>query len=364
MSSDRLLLGTRKGSLILERNGSGWRLQREAHLGARVSYAMVDSRTGELFACLDHGHWGAKLSRSRDAGETWQELPAPKYPEGEELKPGTPAVLKYLWCLVEGLPSQPGRLYMGTVPGGLFVSDDHGESWQLDRPLWDHPSRKVDGMWFGGGMDDPGIHSVLVDPRTPDVMLVGVSCAGVFAGRPIASEDTWRPRNKGLNAEFLPNPDSEVGHDPHLVVQCQSRPDVLWQQNHCGIFRSVDRGQTWKSVSTKAETAHFGFAIAADPNDENTAWVIPAESDEVRVACSRRLQVCRTSDGGQTWQSYSSGLPQEHCYDFAFRHALDQSGDRLAFGTACGSLYISEDRGESWQSFGSHLPPIYSARFA
>lgn len=362
-NSDRIVLGTRKGLLVFERNGAGWKLSSESHLGARVSYAAVDSRTGHLFACLDHGHWGTKLSRSTDDGRTWQELPAPKYPDGEELKPGVPAVLKYLWCLAEGDASQPGRLYLGTCPGGLFISDDNGESWRLDQPLWDHPSRKVDGMWFGGGMDDPGIHSVLVDPRSPGEVLVGVSCAGVFAGQPGSVDRPWLSRNKGLNAEFLPNPQSEYGHDPHLVVQCQGNPDVLWQQNHCGIFRSADRGQTWSSVSTKGDTAHFGFAIAADAA-ESTAWVVPADSDEVRIACGRRLVVCRTTDGGSTWQSFSEGLPQENCYDFAFRHALDQRGDRLTFGTACGSFYVSDDRGESWQSIASHLPPIYSARFA
>lgn len=362
--SDRIVLGTRKGLLVFERNGQGWKLTREGHLGARVSYAMVDSRTGHLFACLDHGHWGAKLSRSTDDGQTWQELAAPAYPEGEELKPGSPAVLKYLWCLTEGAASQPGRLYMGTCPGGLFVSNDNGESWELNRPLWDLPSRKVDGMWFGGGMDDPGIHSVLVDPRSPDEVLVGVSCAGVFAGQPNKADGEWKTRNKGLLAEFLPNPESDVGHDPHLIAQCQTHPDVLWQQNHCGIFRSTDRGHKWKSISKKGDVPHFGFAVAADAEDPNTAWVIPAESDEVRVACDRRLVVSRTTDGGQSWESFSSGLPQENCYDFAFRHALDASGPTLTFGTACGSFYVSDDRGESWQAVAHHLPPIYSARFA
>jgi photosystem II stability/assembly factor-like uncharacterized protein len=162
----------------------------------------------------------------------------------------------------------------------------------------------------------------------------------------------------------MPDPDVEIGHDPHLMVRCQSQPNVLWQQNHCGIFRSTDGGESWSRVSAAGELAHFGFAIAVDPTDGETAWAIPAVSDEVRVAVDRKLCVCRTTDGGKSWQYFRTGLPQTSCYDFAFRHALDLSDDRLVFGTACGSLYISDTRGESWQCLSTQLPPIYSVRFA
>ncbi len=364
MTDTRILLATRKGLLTFARNGSeSWKFRGEAHAGARLSYVLADSRSGYLYAAFDHGHWGAKLKRSKDDGHTWDEIAVPAYPDGEVIKPGKPAVLLYLWCLVEGPASQPGRLYAGTVPGGLFVSDNHGDSWQLVRSLWDHPTRQE--QWFGGGMNEPGIHSVVLDPRNAEEVLVGISCAGVFAGNMSdGAAEPWTPRNKGLKAEFLPNPDAEIGHDVHLLVQCPSRPDVLWQQNHCGIFRSSDRGDTWQQVSEKGQTAHFGFTIAADADDADTAWVVPAESDEVRIAVGRGLAVCRTTDGGRTWQTFRKGLPQEHCYDFAFRHGLAIRGDLLVLGTAGGGLYTSDDRGETWQTVASHLPPIYSVQLA
>jgi hypothetical protein len=359
MAGKHLAIGTRKGLVIFSGENDQWSLLREGHLGARVSYAINDPRTNTLFCCLDHGHWGPKLHRSQDLGENWEEIPAPAYPDGAELKDGGPAVLRYQWCLTPGAETQPGRLYMGTEPGGLFISDDNGDSFSLVESLWNHSSRKE--AWFGGGLDEPGIHSILIDPRDPDHISVGISCAGMFSSQDAGA--TWQPKNRGLKADFLPDPDVEIGHDPHLVVQCPSQPDVLWQQNHCGIYRTVDGGESWTRVSQDGGPAHFGFAVAVDPHDGDTAWVVPALSDEVRVAVDRQMCVCRTTDGGVSWQDFRAGLPQQDCYDFAFRHCLDQSGDCLAFGTACGSLYISNDRGESWQAVAQHLPPIYSVRF-
>jgi len=356
---NQIAVGTRNGLLTLSQQGNGWTVVDEAHMGARVSYAISDPRSDLLYACLEHGHWGTKLQRSADGGQTWEEIPAPKYPEGAELKDGRPAVLRYQWCLVPGAEDQPGRLYMGTEPGGLFVSDDGGDSWHLNEPLWSHPSRKE--VWFGGGFDEPGIHSILVDPRDSDCISVGISVAGMFTSRD--GGVSWEPRNRGLHADFLPNPDVEIGHDPHLIVKCGAEPNVLWQQNHCGVFYTTDAGLQWKCVSQADGPVNFGFAVAVDPLAGKTAWVIPAVSDEVRVAVDRKLCVCRTDDHGETWQVFRQGLPQEDCYDFAFRHALDLSGDRLVFGTACGSLYLSDDRGESWTCLASHLPPIYSVRF-
>lgn len=359
MAESMLAVGTRKGLLLFARRQGAWQLVRECHVGVPVPYAAVDPRSGVLWASLDHGHWGQKLQRSTNMGVDWQELPAPKYPEGAVLKEDKPATLRYLWVIGFGAADQPGRVYFGTEPGGLFVSDDGGESCRLVESLWNHPSRAT--HWFGGGRDEAGIHSVVVDPRDSRHVLVGVSCAGVFE----TFDDcrTWAPRNKGLHATFLPDPSVEVGHDPHLLVGCVSAPDVLWQQNHCGIFRSADGAKNWQAVHQESGPANFGFAIAADPKNADTAWVVPATSDEVRVAVDRAMCVCRTDDAGRTWKTFRQGLPQKNCYDFAFRHALDVNADNLAFGTATGALYHSADRGESWQSLGDHLPPIYSVRF-
>ncbi len=355
-----LLLGTRKGLLLLRRVNGGWTTYRRAHLGNPVAYAMHDRRTGVLWASLDHGHWGQKLTRSDDLGETWREVPAPKYPQGAEIKDGKPATLRYLWVLAPGGRDQPGRFYLGTEPGGLFRSDDGGETFQLVEGLWNHPTRKE--RWFGGGRDEPGIHSILVDPRDHRRVLVGISCAGVF--ETVDDGETWVPRNCGLRADFLPEPDAEVGQDPHFVHACGGHPDVLWQQNHCGIFRSTDGARAWQAISQPGDTAHFGFAVAADERDPQTAWVVPAVADEQRRAVEDALCVCRTEDGGQSWTPLRNGLPQQDCYDITYRHALDIHGDTLAFGTTTGNVFVSEDRGDTWTCLGNHFPPVYSVRFA
>jgi photosystem II stability/assembly factor-like uncharacterized protein len=354
---DELILGTRKGLLITDLNGD---VCREFHLGVPVSYAAVDPRNGTWWAAVDHGHWGQKLHRSKDGGHTWEEVPAPKYPEGEEIAPGKPAVLSYIWIITPGGADEPNRIYIGTEPGGLFISDDDGDSFQLCESLWNHPSRKE--HWFGGGRDHPGLCSILVDPRNSQHIQVGISVGGVF--ETFDGGETWEPRNKGLIACYLPNPHAEVGHDPHFVVSSPANPDVLWQQNHCGVFRSVDGGYNWTDVSQPDGPVRFGFAIAADEKNPDVAWVVPAISDEIRLAVDKALCVSRTDNGGKTWTAFRTGLPQQNCYDVTFRHALDLRGDRLAFGTTTGSVYLSNDRGESWRCLGHDFPPVYSVRFA
>lgn len=351
-----LALSTRKGLLLVRDHGESFRLESESFLGARVSLTAQDPRDGMLYACLDHGHWGVKFQRSADLGKTWTELDPPKYPEGSEIRPGKPAVLKYLWGV--GFPSEqrPGCFYLGSEPGGLFAAEEQGAAFTLNDALWNHPSRPE--FWFGGGRDEAAIHSVCIDPNDDDRVLVGVSCCGVF--ETLDGGQSWTPRNKGLKAEFMPNPDAELGHDPHLLVQCRTQPHKLWQQNHCGVFHSDDYGANWRDVSQPENGIKFGFAIAVDPNDGDTAWIVPAIADEIRIAIDRALFVAQTTDGGQTWRHLRTGLPQEHTYDFAYRHGLALRGDHLALATAGGSLYTSGDRGESWRMFSTQLPPVYS----
>ncbi len=365
---DRLVLGTRKGLFVLERSRGKWKQVRLAHAGVPVSYAMLDPRNERLWACLDHGHWGQKLQRSDDMGETWEEVPAPVYPEGEVLKGGEPATLKYLWTMSAGGADEPDRLYIGTEPGGLFKSDDNGSSFELVESFWNHPSRLAGDEgeefagWFGGGRDNPGIHSVVVDPRDSKRLWIGISCAGVF--ETTDGCETWAIRNKGMTAPFLPDPPPEVGFDPHLVVPCPANPDVLWQQNHAGVYRSSDGGKLWEDVSQEGGPVYFGFGVCVDEKDPDTAWVLPADGDERRMAIDGALCVCRTEDGGKSWTRLCEGLPQESAHDLVLRHAFDLAGDRLAFGSTSGNVYASENRGEAWFPIGHHFPQVYSARFA
>lgn len=358
--SDRLLLGTNKGLLILEKRGKTWEFVSESHRAIPVSYAMRDPRHDTLWACLDHGHWGTKLHRSHDDGATWEEVPAPKYPEGMEREPGHPATVSYIWCIVPGGQDQPNRLYVGTEPGGLFQSDDNGDNFHLVETLWNHPTRPT--SWFGGGRDYAGLCSIVVDPRDSRHVTVGISVGGVY--ETCDGGETWQPRNKGTLACYLPDPHVESGQDPHYMTCSPSNPDVLWQQSHCGVFRSTDGGQNWQHISQPGGPVYFGFAIATDERDENTAWVVPAVADEFRMAINGSLMVCRTEDGGKTWQELRSGLPQKNCYDLTYRHALDITGDRLAFGTTTGNVFVSENRGDDWACIGNYFPPIFSVRFA
>lgn len=360
MAQNVLLMGTRKGLVTYKQNNNGsWKYSDTQFLGVPVSIATYDQNTGTWWALLDHGHWGCKLHRSKD-GKQWDELEAPKYPEGEEIKDGVPAATKLLWAFSNGGNDKPGTIYVGTEPGGLFKSTDNGDSFELVRGLWDHPSRKT--QWFGGGRDHPGIHSILVDPKDSDHVYIGISCAGVF--ETLDGGVNWHPMNHGLKAEFLPDPASEIGQDPHLVDWCKAQSQVMWQQNHCGIYRTVDGGLNWSDISQPEGPANFGFAIAAHETDPEVAWVVPGISDVMRVAVDQSLCVCRTEDGGKTWKALREGLPQESAFDITYRHALDLMGETLAFGTTTGNAYISTNNGDSWAALSTNLPMVHSVEFA
>jgi len=298
-----------------------------------------------------------KLQRSFDEGKTWEEVPSPKYPVNAQLKSGKRASLKYVWTMNHAGLDRPDELYLGTEPGGLFHSKNGGDSFELLDTLWDHPSRKDE--WFGAGRDEPYIHSIVVDPRDSNHYYIAVSCAGVFETRD--NGVNWEVRNEGLRADFLPQPYAKIGHDPHLMLACNANPDVIWQQNHCGIFRSTDAGKNWMEITDKEGLAVYGFALGIDHKNPEQAWVIPAISDEMRMAIDRSLCVCRTEDGGKTWQAMRKGLPQGNCYDLILRHALSVKDNVLAFGTTNGNVYVSEDFGESWEGICFTLSKVNSA---
>jgi photosystem II stability/assembly factor-like uncharacterized protein len=386
--SNRILVGTRKGTFVVDKQSGRWTPRLAGHGGMGVNFVARDPNTGTLWAALGHGHWGAKLSRSTDGGTTWEDAPQIKYPadarhyvppmpaeDGSETGPVVikDATLLKLWVIGFG---QPGRIYVGTIPGGLFVSSDGGDSFELNRPLWNHESRGGDlssgegsGMtsWFGTpaaadtGEFAPGIHSIVVDPRNPDRVLIAISTAGVL--ETTDGGKTWRSRNKGLVNDYSPDPTAEWGHDPHYVELSAGQPDHVWQQNHCGVFYSRDGAATWTKVSHPDEGVHFGFPVAVDADDGNTAWLVPGKADSERTAIDGGLFVARTTDGGESWQQLREGLPQENAYDVVYRHALSNSDDCLAFGSTTGNLYVSENRGEGWFTVANNLPPIYSVRF-
>lgn len=362
--SDTLLVSTRKGLFVVTRDGAGdWSVERGQFLGDNVTLTFADPRDGTWYAALDHGHFGVKLHRSDDRGERWTEVSAPTYPDKpDDVQDDTPWSLARIWALASGGDDRPGELWCGTIPGAVFRSPDRGDSWTMVDSLWNHPGRK---MWFGGGADHPGVHSVLVDPRDSARVLVGVSCGGLWE----TTDDgaSWTVRAKGMRADFMP-PDKagvEEIQDPHLVVACPTDFDKLWTQHHCGIWRSTDGARSWQAIE-QAGPSTFGFAVAVHPRDPETAWFVPAINDQRRIPVDGRVVVTRTRDGGRTFDELRTGLPQAHAYDLVFRHALaiDGSGDRLAFGSTTGSVWLTEDQGDAWTTVTRHLPPVYAVTFA
>lgn len=353
--SDQILLATRKGLLTLARNGGGWNVTRTDFPGVPVTALLRDGRDGALYAALKHGHFGAKLHRSDDGGKSWKELAAPAFAADT---PGAPTLFQ-VWTLEAGGKDQPGRLWAGAIPAGLFRSDDRGESWQLVNALWNVPQR---AKWFGGGYDDAGIHSISPDPRDSRRVFVAISCGGVWESKD--DGNSWALHGEGMIATYLP-PEQQgalESQDPHRVARCASVPDVMWMQHHCGIFRSTDTGRTWKQL--KPPVDDFGFAVVAHPKDPLTAWFVPGIKDELRMPRDGVLAVTRTRDGGLTWQSLRGGLPQRDAFDLIYRHGLDidAGGNHLAMGSTTGTLWVSENGGEQWQLVNAHLPPIYAVR--
>lgn len=368
--SDRLYLGTRKGFFTLERKPGGWEIVNVAFVGENASMFLQDPRDGALYVSLTLGHFGVKLHRSLDQGASWEEVAVPVYPEGATfagfpdengVQPQKPASLNEIWSLEAGGVDQPNLLWAGTIPGGLFRSEDRGESWQLVESLWNRPERS---KWFGGGKDEPGIHSVCVNPHDSKHVSVAISCGGVWVTHD--GGETWSSCGQGLRADFMPpgmqnDPDIQ---DAHRMVQCASDPNAMWIQHHNGIFRTTNGGELWEEITT-AQPSAFGFATCVHPNDPNTAWFVPGVKDECRIPVDAQLVVTRTKDGGQTFEVLRDGLPQQHCYDLIFRHCLDvdATGERLAMGSSTGGLWISENGGNRWEHVTSYLPQIYAVRF-
>jgi hypothetical protein len=365
MSSDTLLVSTRKGLFVLERGNGTWRIARHAFVGDNVALTATDARDGSWYAVLDLGHFGNKLQRSADQGRSWTECAVPAFGADDQVitgdgKPPVPATLRLIWSLEAGSTNQPGRLWAGTVPGGLFRSDDHGASWQLVRSLWDKPERT---QWFGGGFDQPGIHSICIDPRDARRLHLGISTGGVWR-----SDDdgaTWTQTAQGMRAAYMP---AERAHDPnaqdvHRLVQCRAAPDVFWAQHHNGVFRNT--GGDWQEI-TNVQPSVFGFAVAVHPCNADTAWFVPAIKDERRIPVDGKVVVARTRDGGNSFEVLRNGLPQHNAYDLVLRHALaiDASGDRLAFGSTTGGLWITEDQGDRWSMLDARLPQVYAVSFA
>ncbi|MFI7099218.1 WD40/YVTN/BNR-like repeat-containing protein [Streptomyces sp. NPDC050161] len=358
MTDVLLAVGTRKGLFVGRRRRGDWELS-GPHFPAQAVYSLgIDTRRAapRLLAGADSPHWGPSVFHSDDLGESWQEptRPAVKYPEY------TGTSLERVWQLHPAGPAAPDVVYAGTEPGGLFRSDDGGETFTMVRSLWDHPSRK---HWMpgGGGL---AVHTVITDPRDADAVTVAASAAGVF--RSTDGGASWEPSNNGVKAVFLPDQHPEFGQCVHKIAQDPVDRDRLYLQNHWGVYRSDDAGVRWTDIGAGLPS-DFGFAVASHPHAANTAYLFPITADIDRVPAGHRCRVYRTTNAGAGWEPLTHGLPDEDHYGTVLRDALcvdDTDPAGVYFGNRNGEVYASADDGESWRQLASHLPDVLCVRAA
>lgn len=352
-----LLVGTQKGLFRVrsDRNREHWRVEGPYLAGYEILHAWLDPRDPRTgYAATTHSVWGAHIYRSEDGGLAWSMLTsAPAHPAEDY-----PERLTAIWYLAPADPADPNMLLAGVDPPGLFLSRDRGESWEPLPGLNRHPTR---ARWepARGGFS---VHSVQIDPEWPRRMFAAVSAGGAFR-----SDDggaSWKPINRGVRAENLPEHYPEVGHNIHRLIMHPARPARLYRQCYNGTYRSDDHGDTWTEI-TAGLPSDFGYALAVDPSDPDTLFVIPEESSQMRAAVDGRLRVYRSRDGGRAWQPLTRGLPQEHAYVTVLREAMT-TDTRLPcgvyFGTSGGHLFASRDAGVSWQVIAGFLPRILSVR--
>ncbi len=347
-----VLAGTRKGLFVLtaDEGRSDWRLEGPLLEGWEVSHAVLDPRDGVIYAANHSFVYGATLHRSADGGRTWVRSEGLGLPEDSGL------TLEKTWHVEPGRRDEPGRLWLGAAPGALFRSDDGGETWEAVSSILAHPTRD---RWHpgAGGMC---CHSIQLDPSDPERIYVAISAAGTF--RSDDGAGSFEPANAGVAADFLPGPAPEVGQCVHKLLLHPERPERLWQQNHCGVYRSDDRGATWERLDGNGLPSEFGFGLALHPRDPDSAWVCSITGAENRVVADGRLGVYRTADGGSSWALASDGLP-ERAWTGVLREGmtsdtLDPAG--VYVGTQSGSVFASADEGRTWTEIASQLPPVLS----
>lgn len=355
-----LAIGTRKG-LFLARSGDRVRWQLTGpHLAMNEVYAVgIDTRHSppRLLAGASHSHFGPSVSTSDDLGETWDEPETAPIAFPED----TGTSLARVWQLAPGRADAPGEIYAGTEPSALFRSTDGGRSFEMVRGLWDHPHRP---RWEPGG-GGQAIHTVLLHPTDPRRMLVAMSTGGVY--RTEDGGESWQPSNSGIKVEFLPDdPYPEFGQCVHKVAFHPAAPDQFFLQNHPGVYRSDDAGRTWQPIADGLPT-DFGFAMVTHPHRPGVIYNFPIEADVRRFPPDLRARVYRSENAGESWTGLDKGLPTDPFYSAVMRDAMccdDADPAGVYFGTRSGEVYASADEGDTWHLVAAHLPDVLSVRAA
>ena len=350
-TSVNIWVGTRKGAFVFRsRDRRHWDAEGPFFTGLEVNHVMQDPRDpSSVYATTGSAWFGPHLQASYDGGKTWQLAE-----EGLSVSSIPEASLKRLWHIAPGADDEPGTLYLGGDPGVLFRSRNRGKEWEMVEGMSRHSTREHWSEGAGGMM----IHSI--ECLGGGRMVIGMSAAGAF--RTTDGGATWEPFNKGVLADFLPDKYPEVGQCVHKLRAHPRDHESLYQQNHCGVYRSSFGASDWTDIC-ESLPSRFGFALAVPAAEPRTLFTIPIASSEERFVPNGQLRVARSRDGGDTWDLLSNGLPQTNAYVLVLREAMD-ADDRdeagVYFGTSGGSLFYTRDSGDSWETLAEHLPPIYS----
>ena len=379
----KLFVGTRKGGFIFTSDAKRkkWQASDILFKSWNVMHMQLDGRDGRLHAAVNHFVYGPTTHYSDDMGAHWTQAPqVPSLPrasksgrpasspeeldfenQGQVKTADVPEKLLKVWHITPGRASEPGTLYAGAQPASLFVSHDRGESWTLNEPLYDHPQR---GQW-NPGAGGLALHTILPDPSDPQRMYVAVSAGGCY--RTDDGGRTWAPFNKNVRADFMGEQRfPEFGQCVHKIAMHPDRPQVLYQQNHCGVYRSDNAGVDWIDIGDGKLPTRFGFPMVVAPHDPRTIFVVPEESDEYHMSVDGQFAVWRSRDAGGSWQQLTNGLPGQArlvvLRDALAADNLDQAG--IYAGTNTGQLFYSRDEGDSWEVLAGYLPPILSVEAA
>jgi photosystem II stability/assembly factor-like uncharacterized protein len=346
-----LMVGTAKGAFVFSSKDGRrtWKSSGPHFAGNSIYMINYDRRNGVLICGIEGDQWGPRVALSHDMGKTWKNAKPPKFPKGSGVS------VKRVWQIYPSTEDEPDTIYMGVDPAALFRSDDAGKTWKLNKSLFDHKTRPKWNPGAGGLC----LHSILVDPEDPKNIHIGISAVGTLNSRD--GGESWRFQNKDVLADFQPNKYPEYGQCVHKLAMNQEKPHMIYQQNHCGVYRSDDNGENWKDIRNNLPS-RFGFPIAVDANDPKRVYNVPLVEAWNRVTVNDRFAVWMSDNSGKEWVPLGKGLPKPAFFTVLRDGMKSDKADPcgLYVGTTTGRLYASRNQGNSWIELGGGvLPPIF-----